>query len=97
MGGLLDEVRTQKAAIESLAAQYGIVNIRVFGSTVRGEERPDSDIDFLVDLKPEAGLFDLCGFIADGSDLLGRRVDAVPADSVHWVLKRFIFAEAQPL
>ena len=32
--------------------QYGARYIRVFGSVARGEERPDSDIDFLVDLPP---------------------------------------------
>nr|WP_084417697.1 nucleotidyltransferase domain-containing protein [Chrysiogenes arsenatis] len=46
---LLDELRTKKSAIISVAARYGARRIRIFGSVARGEERPDSDVDFLVD------------------------------------------------
>ncbi len=47
---LLDEPRCKKSAIETLVGQFGARRIRVFGSVARGEERPNSDIDFLVDL-----------------------------------------------
>jgi hypothetical protein len=47
---LLDELRLNKNRIEALARQYGARHIRVFGSVARCEERPDSDVDFLVDL-----------------------------------------------
>ena len=47
---LLDELRLKKDAIFALGNQYGARHIRVFGSVARGEEGPDSDIDFLVEL-----------------------------------------------
>jgi len=46
---LLDELRLNKNRIEALARQYGARHIRVFGSVARREERPDSNVDFLVD------------------------------------------------
>jgi len=38
--------------IRTIAAKHGVYNIRIFGSVVRGEAGPDSDIDFLVDAGP---------------------------------------------
>lgn len=46
---LLTQLRAQKGAIAALSKQYGARRIRVFGSVARGEDRPDSDVDFLVD------------------------------------------------
>ena len=46
---LLEQLRTQRQAIIAAGQKYGARRIRIFGSVVRGEERPDSDIDFLVD------------------------------------------------
>ncbi len=51
-----------------LARKYKLANVRVFGSAVRGEDTPDSDIDLLVDLEPGASLFDLTGFHLDMVD-----------------------------
>lgn len=44
--------RIPRAEIQALADQYGIARIRVFGSAIRSDFRPDSDIDVLVELKP---------------------------------------------
>lgn len=46
--------RIPRAEIQALADQFGIARIRVFGSAVRSDFRPDSDIDVLVELKPGA-------------------------------------------
>ena len=40
--------------ILKIATKYGADNLRVFGSVARGEATPDSDIDFLVELKPQS-------------------------------------------
>lgn len=47
---LLDELRQKKHLIDALANKFGARRVRVFGSVARREERPDSDVDFLVDL-----------------------------------------------
>ncbi len=54
---LLDELHAKRDAIERLSRQYGARRIRVFGSVARREERPESDIDFLVDFPRGYDLF----------------------------------------
>ncbi len=54
---LLDTLHKQRAEIIAAGRQYGARRIHVFGSVARGEERPDSNIDFLVDLPPGYDLF----------------------------------------
>ena len=41
------------------AAAHGVSNLRVFGTVVRGEDRPDSDVDLLADFPPGLSLFGL--------------------------------------
>ncbi|VTR77573.1 nucleotidyltransferase family protein [Cellulomonas hominis] len=66
-------------AIVAAAERYGLSNVRVFGSVARGEDRPDSDVDLLVDLAPGVSLFDLGRAEVDLVEILGRPVDVVPA------------------
>lgn len=60
-----------------LTQKYGIIGIGVFGSYVRGEQRPDSDLDILIELQdpPRLDLFDLVNLEYELSDLLGTKVD----------------------
>jgi uncharacterized protein len=48
---LLEEMRARREEIMAAAKRHGIANVRVFGSVAREEERPDSDIDLLIDLE----------------------------------------------
>jgi uncharacterized protein len=95
----LQTLRTQyRSAIIQLADQYKLENVRVFGSTVRGEQREDSDLDILVHPKKGCSLLDISGFEIDLSNLLdGQKVDVVEDEAVHERLAPFIFAEAVPL
>ncbi len=54
---LLDEQRARRDAIWELGRRYGARRIRVFGSVARREERPESDVDFLVDFPSGYDLF----------------------------------------
>jgi len=54
---LLDDLRVKKDTIVALGRQYGDRHIRVFESVARYEERPDSDIDFLVEFPRGYDLF----------------------------------------
>lgn len=45
-----------------ISLEHGASNIRIFGSMVRGDERADSDVDFLVDLEKDRSLLDLGDF-----------------------------------
>ena len=68
----------RRERVLELAAKHKASNVRVFGSVVRGEDAPESDIDLLVDLAPDADLFDLASLGVELSRSLGRRVDVVP-------------------
>ncbi|WP_414530204.1 nucleotidyltransferase family protein [Nodularia chucula] len=83
--------------ILKIAAKYGAYNIRVFGSVARGEATPDSDIDFLVELKPQSSLFDYIALMQDLSTLLGRKVDIAEPNNLHELIRDKILSEAVPL
>jgi len=71
--------RCRPALLEALRRQ-GASNARVFGSVARGEERPGSDIDLLVELSPESSLLDLIGLQMEISEILGESVDVATTD-----------------
>ena len=90
-------VKDKRDEILSIAARHGARNVRVFGSAVRGESRADSDVDFLVDAGPECTPFFPGGLLADLEDLLGRRVDVVTEDGLHWYIRERVLKEAVAL
>jgi predicted nucleotidyltransferase len=69
--------RILEAQEETLATNYGITVIGVFGSYARGEQRADSDLDILIELErpPRISLIGLVELEDYLSDLLGVRVD----------------------
>jgi predicted nucleotidyltransferase len=60
-----------------LAEKYGVTEIGIFGSYVRGEQRPDSDLDVLIEVErpPRIGLIGLIELELYLSELLGVKVD----------------------
>jgi hypothetical protein len=75
-------VRRQRARLVQTALRYGATNLRIFGSVARGDDRPDSDLDLLVDLPPDAGLLTLFRLERDLEEILHTPVDVLPADAV---------------
>ncbi len=66
------------AALADLCRHHHIRRLSLFGSTLKGAARPDSDVDLLVEFEPghEPGLLALAGIESELSTLLGgRRVD----------------------
>jgi uncharacterized protein len=84
----------RRAEVLRAAADAGFRDVRVFGSVVRGEDGPDSDIDFLVVPPPEVSLFDLARLERTLSDLLGCRVEVVPAGQLRPGIRDEVLAEA---
>ena len=68
--------------ITAIAARRGIERVRVFGSTVHGEDHFDSDIDLLVSPGPRVDLFDLALFAEEVRALTGFPVDVVTDTAV---------------
>lgn len=67
----------------------GVCALYLFGSVVRGESGPDSDVDLSFDIAPDAkfSLFDQAQIICDLAEALGTKVDFVPHRALHPLVK----------
>lgn len=70
--------------------KYDPVRIAVFGSYARNEDKPDSDIDIMVQFSKKVSLFDLGGIKYDLSELLNRHVDLVTEKGLNKELYPYI-------
>jgi len=87
----------RRKKVKQLAAGHGLSNLRVFGSVARGEETEESDLDLLVDVTPGVGLIGLARAQHELEELLGARVDLVPASDLKPGVAVSVLAEAMPL
>ena len=80
-----------KEKISPILRAYGIKKASVFGSVSRGDDRPDSDVDLLVELGPgPMGLIEYIGFIRKLEDVLGKDVDLVTEGNINRHLEPYI-------
>lgn len=84
-------LRQQK---KSLAERYGVESLEVFGSYVRGEQKPGSDLDLLITFQEEPSLLTFIRIENDLSDALGVKVDLVMKDSLKPAIGKNILREA---
>jgi uncharacterized protein len=92
---LLDEIAANKTQVLALGKRYGARRIRVFGSVARREERPDSDVDFLVDFPRGYDMFgQRLPLTEDLAALLHRRVDLVPEHELNRHIRDRVLSEA---
>ena len=95
---LLYEIRANREKILQLAKKSGVTDIRVFGSVARGEEREDSDIDFLVNRIEGINLgLQTYAFPAAMEDMFHRKIDFVMEKNLHRVIKDRVIKEAKPI
>ena len=94
---LHDDLLERREEILAVAASHGARRVRVFGSVVRGEETPASDLDLLVEFEPGRSLLDHIALAQDLKDLLGREVDVVTEGGLHWYIRDRVCREAVPL
>ena len=86
------------AALHTLADKYGVKDVRVFGSYARGDAKPDSDLDLLVNIEYGRGVaMRLVRFYQEARTLLGVNVDVVTADGLDPRLHARVFREARPI
>jgi len=82
---------------EGLAAvcrRHDVRVLKIFGSAARGEDGPDSDVDFLVEFVGDKSLFDLVGLQLDLAELLGREVDLLTEPAISPYLRDRVLASA---
>ncbi|EKU98366.1 putative nucleotidyltransferase [Leptolyngbya sp. PCC 7375] len=94
---LLEALKDQRSQILEIAAKHGAYNVRVFGSVVRGEDTPESDIDFLIDYDPKKVTpWFPGGLLMDLQDLLGRKVDVLTERGISPLISERVLAKAKP-
>lgn len=85
--------------LSALCRKHHVQELSLFGSHARGEARPDSDIDLLVEFEPSARV----RFIAfsqlmhDLTNLLRRKVDLVSKPGLHPLIRDRVLAESEVL
>ena len=95
--------RLDMAVIEAFCHRWKIIEMAVFGSALRNDFDPDSDIDLLVSFAPDAqwSLLDLIRMERELAELLGRRVDLVSRRgieaSANWIRRREILSTAETI
>ena len=92
--GIAEVLGDKREEILAIAAHHGASNVRIFGSVARGKARPDSDVDFLVEIEAGRSLLDRIRLIQDLEDLLGRKVDVAKAENLHERIRDRVLKEA---
>jgi hypothetical protein len=90
-------VRSRREDVLRVAEKHGAYNVRVFGSVVRGEATPESDIDLLIDMEEGRSAFEFVDLIHELAETLGRPVDVAEEPSLHSLVRDRVLKEAVPL
>ena len=89
--------------LAAFCRRWRITELALFGSALRDDFRPDSDVDLLVSFEPDVrySLFDLDEMEEELEGLLGRKVDLVSRrgieQSTNWIRRKAILGSAEPV
>ena len=86
-----------RARIREIALSHRVSGVRVFGSALRGEDGPDSDLDLLVEPTPQTTLMDIGAIRYELKDLLGIDVDVLTPDGLPFKFRDQVLREAVPV
>ena len=86
-----------KDLIKDFCRRHHIRKLSIFGSYLRDDFGPESDVDFLVEFDPEhiPGLFDIAGMEIELSEMLGRKVDLRTAEDLSRYFRDEVVAQAE--
>lgn len=86
-----------RIGIRETASRFAVINPRIFGSVLHGNDTEGSDLDLLVDALPGTTLFDLGGLQMELEALLGIPVDLLTPGDLPRKFRDQILAEARPV
>jgi uncharacterized protein len=94
-----ERIEVDSSNLSEICRKFDVAGLAIFGSALRPDFRWDSDIDLLIDFKPEArvGLLTLSRLRRELERLFARRVDLVPRGSVKPSLRKAIEDHAKVL
>ena len=90
-------IPVQYRQLSGFCRRYHVLRLALFGSVLRDDFRPDSDVDVLVAFEPEArvGFVTLSRMQRELSELFKRPVDLVPMDGLKPVIRESVLSSAQ--
>ena len=94
---LLGRIREQRAEILEIAARHKALDVRLFGSVLRGENAQGSDVDFLVRFQREHSIWDEIGLMIELEELLGQKVDIAVEERLKEAYRPHILRVAEPI
>ncbi len=85
--------------IAEFCAKYPIRKLSLFGSVLRDDFRPDSDVDVLVEFEPNAGVtyLDMATMEIELAEVIGYKVDLREPEELSHYLRAKIVSTAMPL
>jgi predicted nucleotidyltransferase len=94
----LPGLSVDEIVLQDLCRRFRVRRLAVFGSALRGELRPESDLDVLVEFEPEAPIgLRFITLQTELSKIFGRRVDLLTAGFLSPHLRPRVLEEAVPL
>ena len=92
-----DPLPISDQALAAFCRRNGIRRLALFGSILRNDFRPDSDVDVLVEFEPDAvvGLFGMARIERELSSLIGRKVDLRTPDELSRYFRHHVLSQAQ--
>ncbi len=92
-------VEINEEAIRTFCEKHHIHRLALFGSVLRDDFGPDSDVDVLIDFEPghAVGLITFAGLENELSDLVGRRIDLNTPDGLSPYFRDAVLSEQEPL
>ena len=92
-------VVVDRTAIADFCRRHGVRELSLFGSVLRDDFRPDSDVDVLVEFFPGSriGLFEFCNMIQELETILGKKVDLVTMNGLHPRIRDTVLAAREVL
>ena len=97
------KIEIDRGKIAAFCRKWKVTELALFGSVLRDDFRPDSDVDVLVTFEEDAGwtLFDIVHMRDELSELMGREVDLVERRAVersdNYIRRRHILGSAESL
>jgi predicted nucleotidyltransferase len=96
------QLAVDEGRLATFCRRWKIAELAVFGSALRSDFRPDSDVDLLVTFSPEAdwSVLDHVTMETELSEIVGRRIDLVNRRAVersgNWIRREAILGSAEP-
>ena len=97
------QIEMPKEEVAAFCRSNRICSLALFGSVLRDDFRPDSDVDVLIEFEPgqEPGLMGLVGMQDELAGILGRKVDLVERKAVerseNYIRRRHVLESVEPI